>query len=236
MHRIEIKKVKGNKNPFLFVNQYQFYYCNSDKNKTKYFWKCKKYNCKGIAHTNSIETNAILIKNDGHNCIPNLQSNIPMPTTPSSMPYYSDSTAAAAYGTPPLTNSVSVAATPSVSSLIESENPNMLKARVSVGNLNASRDSREMLCNENSPILYDRVLVNDFPQLELIVIYYVTIGIIALIFIHIALYPGEVSFCLLFTCELFKDTQYYTCVPAEDDKQVTNAPISVAPAAADALL
>uniref|UniRef100_A0A914P0E9 Uncharacterized protein n=1 Tax=Panagrolaimus davidi TaxID=227884 RepID=A0A914P0E9_9BILA len=62
-----------------------------------------------------------LIMNDDHTCIPNLQSTIPIPTTPTSMPYYSDPTAAAAYGAPPLTTSVSVAATPSVSSVINSE-------------------------------------------------------------------------------------------------------------------
>uniref|UniRef100_A0A914PP50 FLYWCH-type domain-containing protein n=1 Tax=Panagrolaimus davidi TaxID=227884 RepID=A0A914PP50_9BILA len=206
MHRIEIIKVK-------------------EKNGI-YYWQCKNYKkckCNGRAITNSIQPNAILIGgNFDHTCIPNLQSNIPMPTTPTSMPYYSDPITAA-YGTPPLTTSVSVAATPSISSLINSEDPNMLKARVFVGNLNASLDSREMLCNENLPISYDRVLVNDFPQLDLIVIYYVTIGIIALIFIHIALYSGE-------------DSKYYTYVPAEDDKQATSAPIPVAPAAADILL
>uniref|UniRef100_A0A914PYJ0 Uncharacterized protein n=1 Tax=Panagrolaimus davidi TaxID=227884 RepID=A0A914PYJ0_9BILA len=160
-----------------------------------------------------------LIMNDDHTCIPNLQLNIPMPTIPTTMPYYSDPTTAA-YDTSPLTTFVSTAATPSVSSFIDSKDPSMVKARVFVAKLNASCDSREMLCSENSPILYDRVLVKDLPQLELIVIYYVTIGIIALIFIHIAHYPGE-------------DTKYYTCVPAEDDKQVTNASTPVAPAAAD---
>uniref|UniRef100_A0A914Q4A1 FLYWCH-type domain-containing protein n=1 Tax=Panagrolaimus davidi TaxID=227884 RepID=A0A914Q4A1_9BILA len=156
MHRIEIIKVKGNKHPFLFVNQYQFYY-NYNTN-TNIHWQCKNYKkwkCKSRAITNSIETNAILIDgNFGHTCIPNLQSNIPMPTTPTSMPYYSDPTAAT-HGTPPLTTSVSVAATPSISSLINSEDPNMLKARVSDGNLNEVCVSREMLCNENSPILSD---------------------------------------------------------------------------------
>uniref|UniRef100_A0A914QYX1 FLYWCH-type domain-containing protein n=1 Tax=Panagrolaimus davidi TaxID=227884 RepID=A0A914QYX1_9BILA len=224
MHRIEIKKVKGNKNPRLFVNQYEFYFNN--KTNTNIHWQCKNYKkckCNGRAITNSILPNAILIKNDGHTCIPNLQSTIPLPTTPTSVPYYSDPTAAV-YDASPLTTSVSVAATPSISPLINSEeDPNMLKARVFVGNLNEVCASREMLCNKNSPISYDRVLVNDFPQLDLIVIYYVTIGIIALIFIHIALYPGE-------------DTKYYTYVPAEDDKQATNAPIPVAPAAADVLL
>uniref|UniRef100_A0A914R0V6 Endonuclease/exonuclease/phosphatase domain-containing protein n=1 Tax=Panagrolaimus davidi TaxID=227884 RepID=A0A914R0V6_9BILA len=68
-----------------------------------------------------------LIMNDDHTCIPNSQLNNPMPTTPTSMPYYSDPTAAT-YGTPPLTTSVSTAAMPSVSSLINSENLNMIKA------------------------------------------------------------------------------------------------------------
>uniref|UniRef100_A0A914P359 RRM domain-containing protein n=1 Tax=Panagrolaimus davidi TaxID=227884 RepID=A0A914P359_9BILA len=85
-----------------------------------------------------------LIMNDDHTCIPNLQLNIPMPTTPTSMPSYSDSTAAA-YGTPPLTTSVSTAAagTPSVSSLINSEDPSI--GRVFVGNLKKTHVSREDL-------------------------------------------------------------------------------------------
>uniref|UniRef100_A0A914NZJ1 C2H2-type domain-containing protein n=1 Tax=Panagrolaimus davidi TaxID=227884 RepID=A0A914NZJ1_9BILA len=58
---------------------------------------------------------AALIMNDDHNCIPNLQLNNPMTTTPTSMSYYSDPIVAT-HGTPPLTTSVSVAATPSVSS------------------------------------------------------------------------------------------------------------------------
>uniref|UniRef100_A0AC35G9X7 Uncharacterized protein n=1 Tax=Panagrolaimus sp. PS1159 TaxID=55785 RepID=A0AC35G9X7_9BILA len=102
-----------------------------------------------------------------------------------------------------------------------------------------------MLCNENSPILYDRVLVNDFPQLGLIVATLI-IAIIALIFIHITL---AVEVCIQRTSEqlleqsvmreeapdyyLGEDTKYYTYVPAEDDKQATNAPVPVAPAAAD---
>uniref|UniRef100_A0AC35FCD4 FLYWCH-type domain-containing protein n=1 Tax=Panagrolaimus sp. PS1159 TaxID=55785 RepID=A0AC35FCD4_9BILA len=162
MHPIEIKiekvKSKGNKpttNLRLFVNQYEFYF-NKETN-TKIYWQCvnhKDYKCKGTAHTNSIKTNAILTGgNFDHTCIPNLQSTIPMPTTPTSMPYYSDPTAAV-YGTPPLTTSVSTTATPSVSSLNDSEDPSMIKDQVFVPNLNASRDSREMLCNENSPILY----------------------------------------------------------------------------------
>uniref|UniRef100_A0A914Q323 RRM domain-containing protein n=1 Tax=Panagrolaimus davidi TaxID=227884 RepID=A0A914Q323_9BILA len=85
-----------------------------------------------------------LIINDDHTCIPNLQLNIPRPKIPTTMPYYSDPTAAA-YGAPPLTTSVSTAATPSVSSLINSEDPNMLKARVFVGNLNTFHVSREDL-------------------------------------------------------------------------------------------
>uniref|UniRef100_A0AC35EZ40 Uncharacterized protein n=1 Tax=Panagrolaimus sp. PS1159 TaxID=55785 RepID=A0AC35EZ40_9BILA len=108
-----------------------------------------------MAYTNSIGTNAILIdidKNSNRTCIPYLQSTIPMPTTPTSMPYYSDPIAAAAYSTPPLTTSVSVAATPSMSSLIDSEDP---EDQVFVGNMNEVCGSREMLCNENSPILYD---------------------------------------------------------------------------------
>uniref|UniRef100_A0A914PHF3 RRM domain-containing protein n=1 Tax=Panagrolaimus davidi TaxID=227884 RepID=A0A914PHF3_9BILA len=53
----------------------------------------------------------------------------------------------AAYGAPPLTTSVSTAAagTPSVSSIINSKDPSMVKARVFVGNLNTSRVSREDL-------------------------------------------------------------------------------------------
>uniref|UniRef100_A0A914Q3D8 RRM domain-containing protein n=1 Tax=Panagrolaimus davidi TaxID=227884 RepID=A0A914Q3D8_9BILA len=76
-----------------------------------------------------------LIMNDDYTCIPQL--NIPVPTTPTTMPYFSDPPAAAAYGAPPLTTSVSTAATPSVSSLINSKDPSMFKARVFVGNLNA---------------------------------------------------------------------------------------------------
>uniref|UniRef100_A0A914QDL9 RRM domain-containing protein n=1 Tax=Panagrolaimus davidi TaxID=227884 RepID=A0A914QDL9_9BILA len=85
-----------------------------------------------------------LIMNDDHTCIPNLQLDIPVPTTPTLMPYYSDPITAA-YGTPPLTTSVSVSATPSISSLINSKDHCMLKARVFVGNLNAFRVSREDL-------------------------------------------------------------------------------------------
>uniref|UniRef100_A0AC35GQ46 Uncharacterized protein n=1 Tax=Panagrolaimus sp. PS1159 TaxID=55785 RepID=A0AC35GQ46_9BILA len=110
---------------------------------------------KARAITNSIQTNAILIGgNSKHTCIPNLQSNIPMPTTPTSIPYYSDPTAAA-YDAPPLTNSVSTAATPSVSSHAYSNDPSMIKDQVFAGNLNEVCVSREMLCNENSPILCD---------------------------------------------------------------------------------
>uniref|UniRef100_A0A914Q9C6 Uncharacterized protein n=1 Tax=Panagrolaimus davidi TaxID=227884 RepID=A0A914Q9C6_9BILA len=102
--------------------------------------------------------------NDDHACISNLQLDIPVPTTPTSMPYYSVSTAAA-YSTPPLTTSVSTAATPSISPLINSEeDPNMLKARVFVGNLNEVCASREMLCNENSPILYDSTDVHEMSK------------------------------------------------------------------------
>uniref|UniRef100_A0AC35ESS3 RRM domain-containing protein n=1 Tax=Panagrolaimus sp. PS1159 TaxID=55785 RepID=A0AC35ESS3_9BILA len=94
----------------------------------------------------SEQNHPTLIMNDDHACIPNLQLNIPRPTTPTSMPYYSDSTATA-YDAPPLTTSVPVAAaeTPSISSLINSEDPCMLKSRVIVGNLNTFRVSREDL-------------------------------------------------------------------------------------------
>uniref|UniRef100_A0A914P5L8 RRM domain-containing protein n=1 Tax=Panagrolaimus davidi TaxID=227884 RepID=A0A914P5L8_9BILA len=85
-----------------------------------------------------------LIMNDDNTCIPNLQLTIPVPTTPVSMPYYSVSTAAT-HGTPPLTTSVSDAATPYVSSLINSGDPSMIKARVFVGNLKKTRVSREDL-------------------------------------------------------------------------------------------
>uniref|UniRef100_A0AC35FDJ1 Uncharacterized protein n=1 Tax=Panagrolaimus sp. PS1159 TaxID=55785 RepID=A0AC35FDJ1_9BILA len=94
-----------------------------------------------------------------------------------------------------------------------------------------------MLCNENSPILYDRVLL---------IVTTLIIAIIALIFIHITL---AVEVCIQRTSEqlleqsvmreeapdyyLGEDTKYYTYVPAEDDKQATNAPVPVAPAAAD---
>jgi RNA recognition motif-containing protein len=77
----------------------------------------------------------------------NLTGSIPMATTPTTMPYYTDPTAAAAYGAPPLTTPVSAAAagTPSVSSHTNSKDPSMVKARVFVGNLNTFRVSREDL-------------------------------------------------------------------------------------------
>uniref|UniRef100_A0A914PIH1 FLYWCH-type domain-containing protein n=1 Tax=Panagrolaimus davidi TaxID=227884 RepID=A0A914PIH1_9BILA len=128
MDQIEIEIVKRSEgNPFLFVNQYKFYYCYSYKTNTNIHWQCKnfkKLKCKGTAITNSIESNAILISGipkHKRTCIPNLQSNVPMPTAPTSMPYYSDPIAATT------TTSVSTAATPSVSSFIDSEDPNMLK-------------------------------------------------------------------------------------------------------------
>uniref|UniRef100_A0A914PF04 RRM domain-containing protein n=1 Tax=Panagrolaimus davidi TaxID=227884 RepID=A0A914PF04_9BILA len=86
--------------------------------------------------------------NNDHTCIPNLQLNIPLPTTPTTMPYYSNP-AAATYGAPPGTPYVvcwgETAGTPSVSSLINSEDPSMMKARVFVGNLNEVCVSREDL-------------------------------------------------------------------------------------------
>uniref|UniRef100_A0A914PD51 Uncharacterized protein n=1 Tax=Panagrolaimus davidi TaxID=227884 RepID=A0A914PD51_9BILA len=55
--------------------------------------------------------------NDDHTFIPQLNNPMPTtPTTPTTMPYYSDPVVAATHGTPSLTTSVSVAATPSVSS------------------------------------------------------------------------------------------------------------------------
>uniref|UniRef100_A0A914Q9E9 RRM domain-containing protein n=1 Tax=Panagrolaimus davidi TaxID=227884 RepID=A0A914Q9E9_9BILA len=142
MHPVQIKIVKRSKgNPYLFVNQYRYYY--NKKRKTKHHWQCMNnwnFKCKGTAITNSIQTNAVLIGgNSDHTCIPHLQSTIPMSTTPTSMPYYSDPTAAASDA---LTTSVSAAATPSVSSLNDSGDP---KARVFVGNLNEVYVSREDL-------------------------------------------------------------------------------------------
>uniref|UniRef100_A0A914Q9X7 Uncharacterized protein n=1 Tax=Panagrolaimus davidi TaxID=227884 RepID=A0A914Q9X7_9BILA len=78
--------------------------------------------------------------NDDHTCIPNSQLNNPMPTTPTSMPYYSDPIVAATHGTPPLTTSVSTAAAgpPSVSSRSfgESHNSN----NTTIRDINNARD------------------------------------------------------------------------------------------------
>uniref|UniRef100_A0A914PVE6 Uncharacterized protein n=1 Tax=Panagrolaimus davidi TaxID=227884 RepID=A0A914PVE6_9BILA len=85
-----------------------------------------------------------LIMNDDHYCIPNLQLDNPMPTTPTSMPYYSDPITAATYGTPPLTTSASTAATPSVSSLINSEEDLKLDVKLlNIGHLNPTSNNNQ---------------------------------------------------------------------------------------------
>uniref|UniRef100_A0A914PLV6 Uncharacterized protein n=1 Tax=Panagrolaimus davidi TaxID=227884 RepID=A0A914PLV6_9BILA len=92
--KLDIKMLCNENSPILYdsTNAHEMSkdYCIGklvDEEKQPYTYDKKP---KGRAVTNSIQPNAILIKNDDHTCIPNLQSTIPMPTTPTSMPYYSN--------------------------------------------------------------------------------------------------------------------------------------------------